>query len=84
MTVLLAQPTTVQYLILIRFMTVLYFIVMVLHGLSSSPGRNAVSKRLAENTINTIDCPFTSLQHGGGNRSTALQENVRRVNEPES
>lgn len=38
----------------------------------------------AENTINTIDCSFASVQHVGGKRFMALQENARWVNELKS
>lgn len=69
-----------------------HFIVLFLHDsparLSAAPSLLKAplwaKHSLAENTINTIDCSFTSLQRVGGNGFMALQENVRRVNEPES
>lgn len=55
---------------------------IVSRRLSSPPERRySVIKPLAENTINSIDCSFASLQRAGGKRSAALQENTRRVNE---
>lgn len=72
-------------------MTILYFILLFLHVsppylsiFSSSPERRSVNKPLTENTINTIDRSLASLQHVGGKRFMALQENVCRVNELES